>query len=133
MELNERHKAFVQVYTSNGFNATKAYMKVYPDSSYEAAQSSASDLLLNPKVKEEIERVRNDFQTKIHISKEDILEKLYEIMLANQGKKDTFTLKSIEIINKMLGYNEPEIINNNNNNILPTEIKINIIKPKGDE
>lgn len=131
MELNERHKAFVQVYMSNGFNATKAYMRTYPDASYDSARALSTNLLANDSIQNEIDRVRGEFEAKTIITKEEIIQKLYEIMMNNQGKKDTFTLKSIEILNKMLGYNEPEVIVNNGG--LPPEISVNIIKPKGNE
>lgn len=131
MELNENHRAFVQYYLSNGFNATKAYMKAYPEAGYDTARTGGSDLLAKPDIQAEVERVRNEFEAKTIITKEEIIQKLYEIMMANQGKKDTFTLKSIEILNKMLGYNEPEVIVNNGG--LPPEISVNIIKPKDNE
>lgn len=49
-ELSIKHQAFVAAFL-RCFNGTQAYLAVYPDSSYEAAVSSASELLTNPNVK----------------------------------------------------------------------------------
>lgn len=47
--LSKKHQRFVAEYL-NCFNGTRAYMKVYPKSSYEAAMVSASELLRNPNI-----------------------------------------------------------------------------------
>lgn len=55
--LNLRHRAFIDEYFRNGFNGTRAYMEVYPGSSYSAAQTSAHALLRKPNIREEVERI----------------------------------------------------------------------------
>lgn len=52
--MNRRHEQFINEYLQC-WNATQAYLKVYPKSSYEAARRSASDLLTNPDIAEEIQ------------------------------------------------------------------------------
>jgi len=52
-KLNPKHEAFINEYLSC-FNGTKAYLKVYPDSSEDAARGSASDLLTNPIIRAEL-------------------------------------------------------------------------------
>lgn len=53
--MNRRHEQFINEYLQC-WNATQAYLKVYPKSSYEAARRSASDLLTNPDIAEEVKR-----------------------------------------------------------------------------
>ena len=50
LNLKKEHQDFVIKLRTDGLNQVKAYMAVYQDSSYEAACSSASDLLRNPKI-----------------------------------------------------------------------------------
>src|SRR5215211_2212070 len=52
--LSLAHKSFIDRYMINGFNATRAYMDVFPKTKYEAARSSASALLTIPNIKAEI-------------------------------------------------------------------------------
>lgn len=51
--LSDKHKLFIDAYMES-LNATRAYMKVYPKTGYEAARRSASDLLTKPDIKAEI-------------------------------------------------------------------------------
>ena len=53
--MNRRHEQFINEYLQC-WNATQAYLKVYPKSGYEAARRSASDLLTNPDIAEEIKK-----------------------------------------------------------------------------
>lgn len=52
--MNRKHEQFINEYLLC-WNATQAYLKVYPKSSYEAARRSASDLLTNPDIDKEIQ------------------------------------------------------------------------------
>lgn len=54
-ELSPKHQQFINEYLRL-WNATEAYMLVYPDSSYEAARRDASRLLTNADIAAEIKR-----------------------------------------------------------------------------
>lgn len=127
MEISDKHKMFVDEYTANGFNGTRAYMKIYPDASYDAARGSASDLLANPNIQELVKIAKAELKDRVMITKEEILQDLWDIKNANKNDKISYSLKSIEIINKMLGYNEPEVIISNDTS---KDFKITIVKPK---
>lgn len=61
-ELNDRQKKFCLLYLQY-FNATKAYMEAYGVDNYQGAGASGSQLLSNPKIKAELDRLkRNQFQ-----------------------------------------------------------------------
>lgn len=51
--LSDKHRAFIDEYFLNGYNATRAYMKIYPKSGYESARALASALLTNVNIKAE--------------------------------------------------------------------------------
>jgi terminase small subunit-like protein len=57
IELSDKQRAFVTAYFERNANGTRAWLKLHPDSSYDAAKSSASEYLTNPNVKAEIKRV----------------------------------------------------------------------------
>jgi phage terminase small subunit len=57
IELTLDELAFVVSYFECNANATRAYMKLHPKSSYAAARSSASEVLTNPNIKAEIKRI----------------------------------------------------------------------------
>lgn len=55
MALSPKHQQFVNEYLTC-WVATEAYQRVYKKSSYESAQASASELLGNPNILQEIQR-----------------------------------------------------------------------------
>jgi phage terminase small subunit len=109
MSLSAKHIAFVDEYMLNGFHATNAYKSVY-GCSQKSAEAAGPKLSNSPEIKEEIERrQRENFNLNI-ISREEIIQTAKEIMLINKKKAPMIALKSIEILNKMLGYNSPDKI-----------------------
>lgn len=96
-ELTEKQKAFCREYTLD-WNGKRAYMAAYPDSSEEAATTSASRLLTNAKVKEYIEYCKNNIEEMAGISKMKVVKEQMAIAFSNfdQFKKDWMTLKDYE-------------------------------------
>jgi len=58
-DLKPEWRVFSEQYVID-WNGTRAYMVAYPKSSYEAAMSSASDLLRNPKIQDYIKEIQED-------------------------------------------------------------------------
>src|SRR5688572_22966104 len=54
--LSPKHQEFINQYIACYFNATEAYRRVYPKSSYDAARADAARLLANANIAEEIQR-----------------------------------------------------------------------------
>lgn len=105
-ELNPQQKIFVEEYLSNNFNALQAYLKAYPNSSYESAMANAYHLKSKPYIVKEINRrLEERIGSKEEIANK-ILDKLMEMAFA--AKEDeiytpSVVQKSIDLIQKQLG------------------------------
>jgi hypothetical protein len=82
-DLKQSHKDFIREYFINGWNRVKAYMKVYPDSSYQAAAVSANEILKNPKSKQFLNFLINDLEKTCNINKARNLIELAKIAYSN--------------------------------------------------
>lgn len=105
MKNNEKYIAFVNEYFENGFQCTKAYMKIF-GSRYEIAGANAVRLMGKPKIRELIEEKQAEILERAKIRKEDILTQLMNIAYDN-GARNIDRIKALEQINKMLGYLAP--------------------------
>lgn len=81
-KLNTKHLAFIEEYMINGFNATGAYMKVYPKSSYASAKAHAARLVSNGNIKVEIEARIEEYKAKYNIDREYIINE-WLLQIAN--------------------------------------------------
>lgn len=75
--LNLQQVQFIQEYFVD-FNATQAYLRVYPDSSDEGARRSASRLLTNVDIQIEIQRLMDARALSCEIRQDWILKNLKE-------------------------------------------------------
>jgi phage terminase small subunit len=107
MKLSDKHKRFCDEYLSNGFNATQAYKSVYKVSD-KVAGSSGPRLMENDRIKEYIQKQQDKTAKRLEITKEDLIKDLIKIKDDNIEDAPPFTIKAIEVINKMLGYNATE-------------------------
>jgi len=73
--LSVRDLETLDEYFRNGYNATKAYLSTHPDSSYNAARSSAADFLARPNIKAEVARRLEEK----HMSAEEAMERISDI------------------------------------------------------
>lgn len=108
-ELTPKQKRFCEEYVID-WNATRAYQVAYPDCSYESANTSGPRLLVNVSIKAYVEEIQEDLQKLAGISKLSVLNKLNEI-IENEDTETVATrdrLKALEVVNKMLGFNDPD-------------------------
>ena len=92
-ELDPKYIAFCEAYLKN-WNATKAYMEVYPDSSYESASSNAYRVMGNDGVKEYL---KNALAERIMTTPEVLAR------LADRARDETnpmAQLRALELIGK---------------------------------
>lgn len=104
---NERHERFANLYVKMG-NQTRAYMKVYPDSSYESAAVSAHQLLKNPKVKARVKelntRTNAEVMNAVGLTKEKLLKMALEVYNdARDAEHTEVARKTVEMIGRDQG------------------------------
>lgn len=97
---------FCQEYITNGFNATKAYQAVYKVDASQAVSNGAR-LMAKDNIRARLEELKQEIQEKFEIKKEDLLKDLVRIKDDNIEDAPPFTMKAIEIINKMMGFDAP--------------------------
>lgn len=105
--MTPKQKLFCEHYLSNGLNATQAYKSAY-NVSDKVAGTSGPRLMENVGVKEYLTQQQEKTSKKLQIKKEDLIQDLIDIKEKNKSDAPPFAIKAIEVINKMLGFNEPE-------------------------
>jgi phage terminase small subunit len=106
MNLSAKHKLFCDEYLSNGLNATQAYKSVYKVSDT-VAGPSGDRLLKNAKIKDYIQEQQETTSQRLNITKEQLLLDLQDIKNRNMGVRDSLSIKAIEVMNKMSGFDAP--------------------------
>lgn len=77
------------MYYTKYWNATKAYQKAY-DSTYETARVEGSRNLAKPRIREEIECMKNEIAENVMIDGRVVLQKYIDIAFADMGDYTTF-------------------------------------------
>lgn len=90
-ELTERQRIFCVAYVQC-FNATKAYLKAYK-CTYESAMVNGCNLLRNPKVRQQIEFLKQGQLSESLLDKNVILQKYIDIALSDIGEYIKFGKK----------------------------------------
>lgn len=80
---------FLEEWYKNGKNGTRAYLKVFPNSTYNTASTEAAKLLAKPEVKEFIEQNVNLQIERMILSEMEIKEQLSKI--GQGGETDVIT------------------------------------------
>jgi phage terminase small subunit len=106
MNLSVKHKSFCDEYLANGMNALRAYATVYKVSD-SVAGPSGDRLLKNVKVKDYIQEQQEITSQRLNITKEQLLSDLQDIKNRNMGVRDALSIKAIEVMNKMSGFDAP--------------------------
>ena len=106
MSLSAKHKSFCDEYLANGMNALRAYATVYKVSD-SVAGPSGDRLLKNAKVKEYLQEEGEKTAERLQITKEGLLNDLQDIKMRNLGSRDQLSMKAIELISKMSGFDAP--------------------------
>lgn len=108
-ELRTQHQIFCKEYVSNGNNALAAYQVAYPNVTRNTAMQNGFKMLKRPAIQAQIQKEKEAQLKKYEVTKEMMIE---EVMRCIQDCKDNDDrknlLKSVEIINKMCGFNAAE-------------------------
>jgi len=101
--MNNQQKLFCQEYVKNGMNGTKAYMKVYPNSSEKSAKDNASRLIAKDSIQKYIKELQNKSEDKAIMSIQDRMQWLTNLITSKTEQSVANKLKALEILNKMDG------------------------------
>lgn len=107
MALTPKQERFVKEYLID-LNATQAAIRA--GYSENTAYSQGPRLLENVGVKEAIEKGKQKTFKKLEITRENIIRDLVKIKEDNIEDFPPHALKALEMLNKMLGFNEPDKI-----------------------
>lgn len=128
MSLTPKQEKFCQEYINTG-NQSEAYRRAYntENCNKNTINRKAKEVYDNVKVSARINELKNQLSVEYSKTREDIIKDLTDIIdqYKRKGSFTQHTLKAIEILNKMLGWNEPE-----KHNITHQGIIFNIIKPE---
>lgn len=96
-DLNDQQRLFCLYYTKS-FNATRAYMKAYPDCTYESAMARSSRLMKDETIKAEIFRLKQAKMNKAMLEPEDIFQKYMEIAFSDITDYVSFGREEVQVM-----------------------------------
>lgn len=97
-DLTDKQRLFC-IHYSKSFNATQSYKKAY-GCSYDVANAEGYKLLVNPCVRDEITKQKEERYSKAFLSEEDIFQKYMDIAYSDITNYLTFGQKDIEYTDK---------------------------------
>ena len=102
--VNENRQIFVNTYLTNGYNATQAYEKAYPNCK-SGHQQSGSRLMLNDVIKEAISKAKNEIESWLKGGRE-LCDKLFgdQYKASVVANDRTNAIRCIENKAKNVGY-----------------------------
>jgi phage terminase small subunit len=109
-KLTPKQELFIEHYLANGYNGTQAAISA--GYSQDTAQQIASENLSKPLIKEAIDIARGLTIKKVQVTKESLIQDLIDIKESCKDDKKVVhnSIKAVEVINKMLGFNLPDKI-----------------------
>lgn len=123
--LNEKQKLFCCYYIKS-FNATKSYQKAY-GCSYETAMVEGSKSLRNPKIKSEIQNLKQNRLNREMLSEEDIFQKYMDIAFADITDFVSFGQEETQVIGQ---FGPVEIKDPETGKKVPLMQTVNVIRLK---
>lgn len=101
---NPCHEAFCLEYMKNGFNATRAYMSVYPDTKEPSARASASELLTKPNIITRIAEIQDELAENWGIDIQEVVNSIKETRASAKSQNDfNASLKADDMLLKITG------------------------------
>jgi phage terminase small subunit len=103
-----KQEKFCNAYLETG-NASEAYRRAFNAGSMkpETINRKAVGLLNKDKIRARVEALKAELKSKSDITKERVLKELGKIGFSDIDNLNA-KIKALELINKMLGFNEPE-------------------------
>lgn len=124
-DLTDKQRLFCLHYI-RCFNATKAYKKAY-GCSYDVANSEGYKLLVNPCIREEIQRLKKNRLNREMLDESDIFQKYMDIAFSDITDYVTFGQEEVPV---MAMYGPVEIKDEETGKKVPLTKRINVVKFK---
>lgn len=102
--LTDKQHRFCEEFIKPGMDQAKALRAAGYTEKY--VNTGGNGILKNPAIKAKIEELRKPLEKKYGVSRSKQIERLESIIA--EAEKDSDRLKAIEIMNKMMGLNEPD-------------------------
>ena len=102
--LTDRQLLFCEEFVKPGMDLSKALRAAGYSARY--VDNGGTGILKNPRIAAKIEELRKPLEKKYGVSRSKQIERLESIIEDSELDKDR--LKAIEIMNKMMGLNEPD-------------------------
>ena len=100
----KKYCLIIDYWFTNGFNGTQSYLKFYPNSSYESADSSFREIVEIPRIKEYIESKQSKASNDLNITLSKQLKRLNDIIDSDARESDK--INAIKEQNKLLALYE---------------------------
>lgn len=100
----KKYCLIIDYWFTNGFNGTQSYLKFYPESSYESADSSFRDIVEIPRIKEYIETKQVNKSNELDITLNKQLKRLNDIIESDCKESDK--INAIKEQNKLVALYE---------------------------
>ena len=108
-KLNRRHKLFVKEYLTNGFNASRAYEKVFK-CSYDVANTNGPALLKEPKIDSYISELSKTMDVSEFIDTKFICDKLLEVINKSfETGKYSATEACLRLLSQLKGLTKTDV------------------------
>jgi phage terminase small subunit len=106
-KLTPKQEAFSNAYVATG-NASEAYRRAFSAGAMkpETVNRKAIELLSNGKITARVGALQAELKGKSDVTKERVLAELAKVGFADTDNLSA-KIKALEVINKMLGFNEP--------------------------
>lgn len=124
-DLTDKQRLFCLHYV-RCFNATKAYQKAY-GCGYDVANSEGYKLLVNPCIKEELQRLKQNRLNREMLDESDIFQKYMDIAFSDITDYVTFGQEEVPV---MAMYGPVEIKDEETGKKVPLTKRINVVKFK---
>jgi len=105
LPLTDKQLRFCQIFASEGATILSAMIGAGYTEQY--ARTGGRGMENDPRIKAKIEELRKPLEKKFGVNREKQIERLEDVINDYEAKHSD-RLKAIEIMNKMMGLNEPE-------------------------
>ena len=117
--LTNTQKRFLEEYIKD-YNGTRAYMRAYPNASYDSAKATAYVILKKPEAHAYLDQLEGEKFKELRINAEHIATELAKIAFMDDEVSKKDKMRAMELLQKQLGLQQQNIKADVNNDIIIT-------------